>query len=271
MELKGGPGGIRTPDHRVMSPALYLDSATGINSGVNYNHIEPIRDNNVLNKFYEWCIKNASEHTCRQYIGYLKRPLDTGNKWSVLAYKKFFKYIGREDLWKSIKTIRSKPDIFVPSLSEVFNTIRRAEPPYKLVYICLLQSGLRVNEVTYVMKNINELRIVELNDFIRVELNLQRGSKKAFWGYFLEKPEKIEISARDVSEYARKHGLLAPKYIRKFVATKMIELGINESIIDFIQGRTPNTILTKHYAELLVAADKAYKKYAEWLRDVGFL
>ena len=115
--------------------------------------------------------------------------------------------------------------------------------------------------------NIDRLRIVELNGFIRVELNWIRGTKKAFWGYFLEKPEKIIITPDAVSKYAQKQKLLCPKYPRKFMATKMIELGINSDVVDFIQGHTPQKILTKHYADLLVAADQAYKIYAKWLKQ----
>jgi intergrase/recombinase len=58
---------------------------------------------------------------------------------------------------------------------------------------------------------------------------------------------------------------IAPKYIRKFTATKMLESNIPGEIVDFIEGRTPGNILTKHYLDLLTLAKKEYKKYAEWL------
>jgi len=58
---------------------------------------------------------------------------------------------------------------------------------------------------------------------------------------------------------------IAPKYIRKFVATKMLSLGIPSEIVDFLEGRTPGNILTKHYLDLLTLTKKYYPKYMEWL------
>ena len=227
-----------------------------------------------LNEFYSWCLGHASNETCSQYLKYLGKPLNRKNRWSVTAYKKYLRYLCEEHgdekaciLNKKIKSLRSKPDLYVPSLQEVLETLCKAEYPYNMIYKYLLESGLRVDEVVYVVNNIDKLRIVELNGFIRVELNWIRGTKKAFWGYFLEKPEKIIITPDAVSKYAQKQKLLCPKYPRKFMATKMIELGINSDVIDFIQGHTPQKILTKHYADLLVAADQAYKIYAEWLKQ----
>jgi hypothetical protein len=35
-------------------------------------------------------------------------------------------------------------------------------------------------------------------------------------------------------------GYVRPKYLRKFVFDKMVELGIPESVADFIEGRVPS-------------------------------
>jgi len=54
--------------------------------------------------------------------------------------------------------------------------------------------------------------------------------------------------------------------VRKFVATKMLELGIPSDVVDFIQGRTPSKILTRHYLNLVTLADTYYPKYAEYVK-----
>ena len=63
--------------------------------------------------------------------------------------------------------------------------------------------------------------------------------------------------------------IVRPKYFRKFVATRMIEIDIAPDIVDFIQGRTPmrHVILFTNYAALLNKATREYRKYAQWLRN----
>ncbi|MCY0882432.1 MAG: integrase [Acidianus infernus] len=80
--------------------------------------------------------------------------------------------------------------------------------------------------------------------------------------------QKLNFSKSQIDKAVKKLGLVPPKYIRKFVATKMAELGISSEIIDFIQGRTPSSILSKHYLNLFALSKENYKKYAEWLKNV---
>lgn len=78
-----------------------------------------------------------------------------------------------------------------------------------------------------------------------------------FYVFHLSKVERQSTTYN----YAKKvfHELdIAPKYLRKFTATKMLELGIPGEIVDFIEGRTPGNILTKHYLDLLTLAKKYY-------------
>ena len=49
---------------------------------------------------------------------------------------------------------------------------------------------------------------------------------------------------------------------------KMIELGVPESVADFIEGRTPKTIGAKHYMILLRQAKQFYPKYAEYINEL---
>ncbi len=227
-----------------------------------------------LADFKQWCLKHASEEQCSQYVRYLLKPLQEGNRASVTAWKRYYRWLCEEHgleeacrLFKSIKSIRSKPDLYVPSLEEVLETLWKAEEPYRTVYRVLLESGLRLREACYLLRNIGRLKTISVDGFTRVELGLSRRSKRAFWAYLLEPPPRILVTDKEVSDYSRHNGLLAPKYFRKFVAQRLYELGCRADTIDFIQGRTPSRILTKHYIELLHSADKCYEKYAEWLRE----
>ncbi len=238
-----------------------------INNNGNFTHGFPHYDSDTLNDFYNYCLKTASESTCKQYLTYIQKPYNENNKWSKLAWKKFAKFLGNEDLWSMIKLESSNPDTYVPSESEVYETIVKAEEPYKQVYIVLLQSGLRLNEAIYLLNNVDKLKYVKMNGFVRFNLSMFRGSKTALWGYLISKPPKVLITAKDISYYSRVNGLLAPKYFRKFVATKMLMLDIPSQAVDFIQGRVARNILERHYLDRLVLADKHYPKYAEWVKS----
>ena len=48
----------------------------------------------------------------------------------------------------------------------------------------------------------------------------------------------------------------------------MIELGVPESVADFIEGRAPKTIGAKHYIILLRQAKQYYPKYVEYLTNL---
>ena len=231
-----------------------------------------------LRGFLEWCTRHASLDTCRQYTRKIEEILSGAagpekSRWHVTAWKRFNKWLceerGRREAceeFKRWKSRSSRPDFYVPSLEEVRAALASAAEPYRTVYMVLVQSGLRLSEACRLLREIDGLRAVRLDGFIRVELAWERGTKKAFWAYLLEPPPKIHVTPEQVSKYADREDLLPPKYLRKFVATQLANLGCDMDTIDFIQGRTPTRILTKHYADLTARADKCYKRYAEWLR-----
>jgi len=78
-----------------------------------------------------------------------------------------------------------------------------------------------------------------------------------------------KLSADATSKVCRRYGLVAPKYLRKFVFHKMLELEIPEGVADFIQGRAPKTVGERHYANLKRLADKYYPRYVEFLVSLG--
>ncbi|MEM2913262.1 MAG: integrase [Candidatus Bathyarchaeia archaeon] len=68
------------------------------------------------------------------------------------------------------------------------------------------------------------------------------------------------------SNYFKKYGFVKPKYIRKFALDKMVELGVPESVADFIQDRFPKQVGARHYMNLVRQADSYYGRYAEYLK-----
>ncbi len=229
-----------------------------------------IADSGKLDEFFRWCLgKGTSYETCIQYVKYLRKPLNPDNKWSILAYKAYFKFTGNEELWKKIKTKQSRPDLNIPTLEEVLATLKAACSTSKelcLVYKLLIESGARLSEIVKMLKEFNPSKLKEHSGFYTYTLGYYRGSKRSFYVFTVTKPEKLVISGNWVSNWASKNNLVCPKYVRKFVATKMASLEIPMEIVNFIQGRVPRTILERHYLNLYALALRYYPKYAEWLR-----
>ena len=222
--------------------------------------------------FFRWCLQTGtSERTCIQYRKYLEKPMDRDNKWSLLAWKKYYKYIGRDDIWKSIRLKKSSIDLYIPGDSDVLESVEAAcgrSPGACWTYRLLVYSGMRLVEVTRVLSENNE-RWIRADGFWKYPLSWTRGPKQAYYMYTPVKPPRILVRDRKISELARKMRLTPPKYIRKWVATKMISLGIPEEVVNFIQGRIPQSILARHYLNLTILADKYYPRYVEYLGKLG--
>ena len=222
-----------------------------------------------------WCReRGTSPDTCARYAGYLRKPLDPGNRWSAKAWKLYYKWrceLGDQTAcedYRRVKVPQAGADKRVPSLEAILDSIERAGP-YKQVYVVLLESGLRLVEAVKLIREYSKLECTQLDGFKRCLLGYTRGKKQALWAYHVSSIDEIKgVTDRRVTSYAEKYGLVPPKLIRKFVATKMAELGIQFEVIDFIQGRVPRSTLLQHYAQLLGVADREYARYAEWLRRV---
>ena len=217
--------------------------------------------------FYNDCIKKVSRETCKQYVNYLRKPLDANNKASILAWKKYYKWKGDIEKWKAIKTKKSGVDLKVPSVDQVKEWLTKVKgTKIELLFKLLLESGIRLTEAIKVLSEYSPENDVCENGICIYTLNWSRGSKRVFYVFHISKLERQNITYN----YAKKimHELdIAPKYIRKFVATQMLSLGIPSEVVDFLEGRTPGNILTKHYLDLLTLAKKEYKKYAEWISN----
>ncbi|MFP3187525.1 MAG: integrase [Sulfolobaceae archaeon] len=215
--------------------------------------------------FYNDCIKKVSRETCKQYVNYLRKQLDANNKASILAWKKYYKWKGDIEKWKAIKTKKSGVDLKVPSVDQVKEWLTKVKgTKVELLFRLLLESGIRFTEAIKVLNEYNPQNDICENNICIYTLNWQRGSKRVFYVFHVSPLQRQNITYNYAKKIMRELDI-APKYIRKFVATKMLELNIPGEIVDFIEGRTPGNILTKHYLDLYALAKKEYKKYAEWL------
>jgi len=227
-------------------------------------------------EFLEWCQKKASPEVCRQYWNRIleidrgERDIES-SRWHITAYKRLARFLCEEKEnprgckeFKRVKSRKSHFDPYVPSNEEILEALRAPEP-LGTIYRLLIESGLRLTELVRIFEE--NLRVIRLDGFVRVELAWYRGSKKAYWGYFLEEPPRLSVSYDRLQDMREALGLTPFKYTRKWQATQLVKLGCNDMQIDFIQGRAPENVLRRNYAEILEAADNCYKKYAEWLKN----
>ncbi|MCD6563112.1 MAG: hypothetical protein J7K23_04235 [Thermoproteales archaeon] len=230
--------------------------------------------NEYVDDFFSWLVKKrgVSVKTARQYVGYIQKHL-LDNSWSIRSHRLFLHYLhetyGLEvnRFLEKLKVPRSGVDLRVPSIDEIYSTLKvlRDYPRAKTFFIFLLVTGLRAVEVHYLLNN-----SPGYNDYdnVRVyKLGMERGSKKVFYAFTPIWLGKEKASMNYYKKIRQKHGLLPAKYVRKFFATKCFELGISAEVIDFIQGRTPRSILVQHYLNLLPTAVREYRKYSNWLKQ----
>ena len=222
--------------------------------------------------------RGLSEKYVRDLVSHLARPLDPGNKYSVLAYRHALHLLRLRHgvdvsrFLEGLKVPKNGVDLRVPSVEEVAACLRRLEglPGRTAVFfLLLLYTGLRGSEVRRLLSSYDYGRCSVHGDVVVYPLNWERGAKKCYYAFMplwlALRLERVEVGKDYYTYRARDYGLLPAKYLRKFFATRMFELGAPAEVIDFIQGRTPRSVLAQHYLQLLPKSVEWYRRYVEWL------
>ena len=95
-------------------------------------------------------------------------------------------------------------DLYVPSDHEVFEALEKAcRTSEKLcwTYKLLVYSGLRLVEVTRVLNNHDNDKWIRQDEFYKYPLCWKRGAKQVFHMYTIEKPPRIQISDKWISNW----------------------------------------------------------------------
>jgi len=177
---------------------------------------------------------------------------------------------------KKLKGIKEGVDNHVPTDSEIQDTLSKLSVANRLVYLMYLVSGLRKVEGDYLVKNVSSLKCQQLDGFTKVTMNYLRHNKNSYFCYLpLSVYSKLTINYKKLSissleNEIRRRKLIPIKYCRKWFYTKCIELGVPESIADYYQGRTANSVGSNHYLSRQMLADKFYsEKLATYLNRIN--
>ncbi|MDD3976492.1 MAG: integrase [Candidatus ainarchaeum sp.] len=174
---------------------------------------------------------------------------------------------------KKIKTQKSGVDNHVPTDQEIQQTISQLSPNNKLMYLVYLMSGVRKVELDYLIKNFSSLKAQQFEGFVKISMNYLRKTKNSYFCYLpLEVYSKLsanykQLSVSNLEREIKRKKLIPIKYCRKWFYTKCIELGIPESIADYYQGRTGNSIGSNHYLSRQLLADKNYSEIVRYFNS----
>ena len=174
-------------------------------------------------------------------------------------------------------------DLKIPSEDDIVRSLQIVEKvdllKHRVAFNLALDSGLRLTETVKLIDDFKADTVEKAEGFYVACAGMFRKSKVAYYGFFTEhtmrllkqlsEEEKKCLTDKNAGKYVQKlPGVVRCKYLRKFAFDKMIELGVPESVADFIEGRTPKTIGAKHYMILLRQAKQYYPKYAEYIKQL---
>jgi intergrase/recombinase len=155
-------------------------------------------------------------------------------------------------------------DNFVPTDSEIKNTLSKLRPDLLPYYLFFLYSGIRITEGIYLLNNLDKLKVQYKEMYCKINLEYNRHNKRSFFCYLpisiytQISPKKTELS--HIRMFIKRNKLIPIKYCRKWFFTKCIELGIPESIADFYEGRVATSVGSNHYLSRQALADQNYSK-----------
>ena len=170
-------------------------------------------------------------------------------------------------------------DLKVPTDEEIEETFRRLKdspPKYKALWL-LVACGVRMEHAIELLNNWDEKKLRVAEGFCRYVLGLIKSSKACFFAYFpnellpiireLKTGPYPTTNRKRIWQYAKNHDLVRPKYVRKWAYNKMIELGIPESVADFIHGRASRSVGAQHYLDKARQAEQYVPRFMDYLRE----
>ncbi|AHF80191.1 integrase [Thermococcus paralvinellae] len=167
-----------------------------------------------------------------------------------------------------LKLLKERPDgidVRLPSDEEVRQALSKVtREDYLLVGLVCVFSGIRVKEAIKLVNEFDRSKLHIEDGIAYYELGWRRKSKISYYVFMpvelAERLRRFRVTYDGVGGYFVKRGLPL-KYARKWFINKMIEAGVQESVVKFMIGHSQSgDILATHYINLFHQARKAYKE-----------
>jgi len=147
-----------------------------------------------------------------------------------------------------------------------------------LVFYLLLFSGIRLSEACDILNNFDssELTVQDniayydmLSMYKRIGDTKARAEQtKRAWVAFMpiwvaEKLKRLKVDEANLRGYHFCNRIILPNMLRKWFSNFLKKHKVDERLIEFMTGKTPEKILRRHYFELLEDSAKIYAKLVD--------
>ncbi|MEM4675645.1 MAG: integrase, partial [Nitrososphaerota archaeon] len=177
--------------------------------------------------------------------------------------------------------------IKLEDLLKTLRFLRENHETYYLVYRLMLESGARVSHALLLLSSWNpheqvsvatigleseRLVCFEEKGFCRYYLGIKSVQKPCEWVYMstetadaISRTAPVSIDRSSIRKYAKRHGLLSPKTMRKLSWRFMVQTMPRE-VARFVQSRFGELGISEaRYEDLLKSADEYYPRYLSTL------
>ncbi len=177
----------------------------------------------------------------------------------------------------------------VEEVAEALRYLEGRHKAYYAAYRLVLESGCRLEHALRLLREwspaeevelpgtgIVTPRLVVLPTHARYYLGLRGAEKPCEWVYMsletlklLESIVPVELTRHQVYRYAKRHGFVAPKMLRK-LAWMFMRPSMGAEAARFAQSRLGELRVDEaRYEDLLSEADEAYPRYLAKLEELG--
>ena len=180
--------------------------------------------------------------------------------------------------------------IDLEDVKKTLQHLQQHHEKYYLLYKLMLEGGLRLSHALQVVREFNPGEVVEIpgvgletprlvcfedKGFCRYYVGVKGSQKPCEWAYFsaetlelLKKYAGKRVRRHVVRKYAKEHGLVRPKMLRK-VAWRLMVKAMPREVARFVQSRFGELKISEaRYEDLLTEADSYYPKYVEKLKQL---
>jgi len=239
---------------------------------------------NLIRDFEDWVSNRVSRETAARYIKKVRAFLSAestpqkDNKMDVLALRVLARFLYENTLLSfeeyqkikmKYKLKQSKPRLEFYSDEEIRDLVvyyqKNKKKKYWLLLMFAVYSGLRRKHLVEFFNTFDQSKIVDIgHDCARYELNIFNNNKKAFFVYapkeLFDELKNLDDGVINYNNLTKKMSNVKFNKIRKWFYTIAVDTGVNERIIDFIQGRSEEHLGTKFYLHKMKLADKTYPR-----------
>jgi len=229
----------------------------------------PIRTPEDVLKCFELCRSHNLDRALRNLLNFY-RDIKGYDEGFILKLKRAIPYI------------KTGTDEYVPTeerIIETFRALRTAPLKYRVLWWLGLM-GVRFEHGIRALNELDFSRAEDLAGFYYLKVGWDTGPKKCYvivmpkFVYemimeFKASGEKLKKSAVDSfrRRLKRKGVDIEPvKYVRDFAYNAMLQVGIPESLADYLNGRGPQTVGAKHYLEKKRQIITHWPKYMAYLK-----